>query len=163
MQAKSHSRVPVMLLAAAMLLVAMFGLTGCWSDVDITIGTESDDSVEMIFYNSTGKDIVEVSVSAAGDDATEPESLVFDDDAWEYGMKSRIYCGPSDISDSGCDIELVYDDGETGTLHGVMFDESDTVVVSIDDDSGVTYLSYNDENDETIYTLDAEKELDAAQ
>lgn len=160
MQSRVYSRASSILMTVAVLMLALFGLTGCWSDVDMTIGTESDDAMAMIFYNSTGKDIDAVSVSESGDDSAEPESLEFDHSSWEYGMKSRIYCDPSD---AGYDIELTYEDGETATLHDVTFSESDTVVVSIDEDTGITYMSYNDENEETIYTLDAEKAIEAAE
>lgn len=133
----------------------------------LVIGTEADDALTMVFENATGKDITGIATKQSGAaDAAFGDNLLAEG-SWAAGDRARVYCAPFEAtgstSDGGdvalkpsYDIQLTYVDGATSVLHGVTFEEADEVSVSLDAESGLAYLVFDQDGTQAT-TLEAEK------
>lgn len=183
-----------------------FALAGCSSQENssvsdepieeiVTIGTESENAMAMEFENATGKNIVEVHISAitaSADNAgakeadatdkeaaatTGPDKGLLMEDVWADGKVARISyqaeaAAPVQPVGENADaadvvlndmynVQLVFSDATEVTLHNVSFKESDRVVVHIDEESGLGYLTFKQDDGEAS-TLEAEKAMKQA-
>lgn len=160
---------------ACTLAVSMFGCSGQQSEPqpepepEVTyrvLGVENEDALNMNFVNETGKGIVSLSAKPVSEQTSEYGSdLLKGESQWESGETITLFCDAYDVveavesgeSAADADIELLpsydlqmtFSDGASIVLHEVTFDEAEEVQVHLDEASGLGYMTYDADGNET--------------
>lgn len=130
------------------------------------IGIENEDALNMRFANETGKEIVGVSAKpVALADVDYGANLLEGSEPWAEGESVTIFCDTYEVMEAAegenaaavadiellptYDLQMTFSDESAIVLHDVTFDEAEEVQVHVDEPSGLGYMTFDADGNET--------------